>query len=614
MCGITGWVDWERDLGREGESLSKMARTLTPRGPDDFGAWASLHAGFAHRRLVVIDPVGGKQPMVKTRGDNTYVLCYNGELYNTQELRSELQGRGYAFDGYSDTEVLLTAYMEWGKDCLPRLNGIFAFAVWSEQEQSLFLARDRLGVKPLFYSVNGSSLLFASEIKALLANPLVPAQVDAAGLAEIFYLGPARTPGAGVFKGIQELRPGCCLRFNPSGLTVERYWSLTSSDHPDNLDTTVEKVRELFIDSVRRQLVSDLPLCTLLSGGLDSSAITAIAATDYRERGLGALDTFSVDYAGNDRFFQANEFQPNSDSYWIGRVSKSFSTRQHSVEIDIPQLVDALEAAVRARDLPGMADIDSSLLLFCREIKQHSTVALSGECADEIFGGYPWFRHQDALDADTFPWSLKLRERINIVSPDLLSAIEPEKYVAERYQQTLAEVPRLPGENPLEARMREMFYLNFTWFMSTLLDRKDRMSMACGLEVRVPFCDHRLVEYVWNVPWSMKYHGQREKALLRLALTGILPEDVLQRRKSPYPKTHNPAYLTAVRGWLLTILNDPSSPILPLIDKQKVLALASAIECGAEHPWFGQLMTGPQLLAYLIQINTWLKEYRVVIK
>lgn len=614
MCGITGWIDWEVDLTRQGPILEAMTESLSPRGPDAAGMYLSPRAALGHRRLIVVDPIGGGQPMIRRRGESTYVLSYNGELYNTPELRRELEAHGHYFRGHSDTEVLLVAYMQWGPECVERLNGIFAFALWSEADQSLFLARDRLGVKPLFYAQRNSAFLFGSELKSLLAHPAVKPEVDAEGLAEVLVMGPSRTPGHGIFCGVSEVRPGQCLLYDRKGIHRRQYWILESKLHEDDLDTTAAKVLTLLKDAIERQLVADVPVCTLLSGGLDSSAITAFAADAFRQAGMGPLHTYSIDYLDNDRHFRANEFQPNSDSPWIPVVSGFFGTSHHPVYIDTPELVEALTTAVLARDLPGMADVDSSLYLFCREIKKQATVALSGECADEIFGGYPWFHSEEALSSGTFPWMRGLETKLGIFAPKLLQTIRPKEYLARRYEETLAEVPRLPGEDPVNARMREMFYLNITWFMATLLDRKDRMSMATGLEVRVPFADHRLVEYLWNIPWEMKICDNTEKGIMRRALTGILPKDVLTRRKSPYPKTHHPAYLAAVRQLLLQTLDDSASPLLPLIDTTAVRSMALSSEAAFGRPWFGQLMTDAQLFAYLLQVDTWLRKYRVYIR
>jgi asparagine synthase (glutamine-hydrolysing) len=610
MCGITGWIDWVADLTQQGAVLEAMTATLANRGPDATGLFLTPRAALGHRRLTVVDPEGGAQPMTRRAGDRAYTIVYNGELYNTSDLRQELEQQGHAFTTRSDTEVLLRAFIEWGPDCTAKLNGIFAFAIWDEAEQRLFLARDRMGVKPLFYAQRGSAFLFGSELKALLASPLVEPVLDDEGLMEVFALGPSRTPGHGVYKGVHEVRTGRWLIHDRSGTRHHQYWALRSQPHTDDLPTTVETVRTLLTDAVQRQLVSDVPIGTLLSGGLDSSVITAIAARSFAAEGR-ELHTWSIDYRDNDRHFKPSEFQPNPDAPWIERVAGYLGTRHHNVLVDTPDLVESLRAATLGRDLPGMADVDSSLFLFCREIKQEFTVVLSGECADEIFGGYPWFHRPEALGSGSFPWIRMTRERTALLAPALRERLQTEEYVAERYQQTIAEVPQLDGEDPLEARRREMFYLNLNWFMATLLDRKDRMSMAAGLEARVPFCDHRIVEYVWNIPWAMKMAGDREKGIVRLAMQGLLPDDVLFRKKSPYPKTHNPNYYQAVRAAVLEVLADTGSPIHQVIDADAVRFLARGEAPASGVPFFGQLMSLPQLFAWLLQVDTWLREYRV---
>lgn len=612
MCGITGWINLRSDLKNNANVIEEMMNRLTKRGPDASGKYISTNALIGHRRLIVVDPSGGIQPMIREKGNSKYVLTYNGELYNTQDLRDELKAKGYSFLTNSDTEVLLISYIEWGTKCVEHLNGIFAFGVWDEYNKSLFLARDHFGVKPLFYSVKGDSLIFASELKGILANPLVSPQVDNEGLMEIFSLGPARTPGHGVFKGVYELKPAHSMLFDIDGVHIKKYWSLKSMPHEEDFETTVEKVRELVLDSINRQLISDVPLCTFLSGGLDSSAITAIAANSFKKGGRGRLHTFSIDYVDNEKYFKPSLFQPAPDGHWIEKISKDFDTLHHYINFDTPQLTDALKDATLARDLPGMADVDSSLWLFCQEVKKHAVVALSGECADEIFGGYPWFHNEDMLFADTFPWSKSVDDRTKVLSKELLNIINPKEYIERRYRETLSEVPVLVGEESTEARRREMFYLNINWFMSTLLERKDRMSMASGLEVRVPFCDHRLVQYVWNIPWDMKMHNGREKGLLRQALKGILPDYIIDRKKSPYPKTHNPSYEKAVTKWLLEILKDSSSYLNQLIDVKVVKSMAEG-KSDYGKPWFGQLMATPQMFAYLIQVDLWFKENKVTI-
>ncbi|WP_026571130.1 asparagine synthase (glutamine-hydrolyzing) [Sediminibacillus sp. JSM 1682029] len=614
MCGITGWVDLKRDLSGEIATVRKMAGTIQHRGPDEYNEWICDHAGFGHQRLIVVDPSGGKQPMECLRGEAKYVMIYNGELYNTEDLRQELLEKGWSFASHSDTEVLLKSFIQWRAACVEKLNGIFAFAVWDAEKQELFMARDRLGVKPLFFKKHGEGILFSSEIKALLAHPEVEPVLDREGLSEVLALGPSRTPGHGVFKGINELPAAHIGVFNQDGFQTKRYWNVVSKQHEDDLDTTAQTIRELLTDAVERQLVSDVSLGTFLSGGVDSSAITAIAANYLQAKGKGRLSTFSIDYQDNDKYFKQSSFQPNSDKDFIGKMSAFSSTNHHTFVMDNKTLADMLKEAVEMRDLPGMADVDSSLLWFCRQTKQEVTVALSGECADEIFGGYPWFYREDDLTREGFPWIRSSEVRRSLLTEEWKQKLDLHGYMLKRYQETIDGTPEYEGDSPLEKQRRQMFYLNMHWFMPTLLDRKDRMSMGASFEARVPFSDHRLVEYVWNIPWEMKTYNGREKGILRKALEGLLPQEILYRKKSPYPKTHNPVYTNAVVSWLEEITKDPDARLFELFDRKEIEKLIQTEGKQIEAPWFGQLMTGPQLLAHLGQIDHWLRTYQIKIE
>ena len=605
MCAIAGILGLHIDK----QIAEKMLSTMERRGPDGKGIFRHKDCTLLHTRLAIIDIEGGKQPMSLAWDGEEYTLTYNGELYNTQEIRNELSVLGHVFCGHSDTEVVLHAYSQWKEDCLQKLNGIFAFGVYESKRGRLFLGRDRMGVKPLFYKLHEGGLIFASELKTILTYPSVKAELDADGTAEILLMGPGRTPGSGVFRGIYEIEPGCFAYYENKKMAIHRYWKLTDREHPDSFDDTVEQVRFLVSDAIKRQMVSDVPIGTFLSGGLDSSIISAICAREKEHAGQ-QLSTFSVDYEDNEKYFTANKFQPNSDNSYIRLMQGDLNTDHHWTVLSSAQLVEQLQAATRARDLPGMADVDFSLLAFCGQIKNHVKVALSGECADEIFGGYPWYRDPEVRAAEGFPWAQNTDYRATFLNEDILQTINANDYVMDRYKQTLYETDILPGTRQEERRMKEMVNLNYRWFMQTLLDRKDRMSMYNSLEVRVPFCDYRIAEYLYGVPWSYKDYQGREKGLLRMAMDGLLPHEILWRKKSPYPKTWDPMYLQMVSDWLKQVLADPSSPIFQIVRKE---ALENLLVQEQVWPWYGQLMRLPQTIAYMLQIDFWLREYHVSI-
>lgn len=609
MCGIAGIVDWLNDRKIRRTDCEKIKETLIHRGPDQNGICLGENVALIHTRLSVIDLCHGKQPMTLTRDGETFSLVYNGELYNTEELRKELILLGHCFIGHADTEVLLHAYAQWGEDCVRRFNGIFAFAIWETRKRRLFIARDRIGVKPLFYCMQKERLLFGSEIKALLAHPDLDAVIDKDSVAEIMLIGPGRTPGYGVFRSISELPAATCGFYDRKGLQLKKYWQMEDRVHHDSFTETVENVRFLVKDAIERQLVSDVPVGTFLSGGLDSGIISSVADRYFKKRGI-RLQTFSVEYKDNNKFFQTSKFQPNSDEAYVVRMNRYLNAEHHRVVLDSDELVDGLFESVEARDLPGMADVDASMLLFCKRIKEHVTVALSGECADEIFGGYPWYRDREIRDRYGFPWAQTTAYRQSFLTEEFSAAIDGESYVDERYRQTIASCSVLPDTTGEERRMKEMVNLNLHWFMQTLLDRKDRMSMFSGLEVRVPFCDYRIAEYLYGVPWAYKDYHDTEKGLLRLAMKDILPDEVLWRKKSPYPKTHNPTYLSAVSARLREVIEDPEAPLLRIAKKS---ALENLLKTDHPQPWYGQLMTTPQTIAYFLQINHWLKKYKIKI-
>ncbi len=606
MCGISGFFHAKRDFTKERakyqEILDSMNDRIRRRGPDDSGTFLSPHFGLAHVRLSIVDLVTGHQPMFKTVQGQTWGIVYNGELYNTDELRQELKGLGHTFETASDTEVILTSYLEYGPEFVTKLNGIFAIAIMDPVQDRLILYRDRAGVKPLFYTVAEETVVFSSELKGLLCFPGIKPRISKNGLNEIFSIGPARTSGTGVFEDVYEVLPGHYLICAPDHCRQDCYWKLESHPHEDSYEKTIETTAFLVEDSIRRQMVSDVPVCTFLSGGVDSSLVSSICAQELKKQNK-RLTTFSFDFVGNKENFKANSFQPSQDRPYVEQMVSYLNSDHHFLECSTRAQAELLKDSVLAHDLPSM-------LYFCSQVSPLCKVALTGECADEIFGGYPWFHREECFKAHTFPWTMDLKARQVLLKDDFLGELHMEEYARRTYEASLAQTPALPGESPTEARRREISWLNLRWFMQTLLNRMDRTSMYSGLEARVPFADHRIIEYLWNVPWEMKAKDNVVKNLLRQAGRGMLPDEILFRRKSPYPKTYDKAYETLLAGKVRDILEDTSSPILQFIDREKTLRfLSSPSDYGK--PWYGQLMAAPQMMAYVIQIDFWMRQYQV---
>lgn len=600
MCGIAGWVNYKQNIMNEEEIQNTMIKTLKHRGPDENGSYFEEHVNLLHARLSVMDLANGKQPMMEAE----YILVYNGEIYNTKEMKEELSQKGYECQTTCDTEIVLKSYICFKEECVEKLNGIFAFSIWDKKKQELFMARDRIGIKPLFYYENDEELLFASEPKTLLKHPHVEATLDEDGLKELFLLGPARTSGFFPIGNIKELKPGEYATYNKTGLKKKIYWKLMAKKHCENEVQTAKHLKALVCDSINRQLVSDVGICTFLSGGLDSSIISYIASLKYKP-----LDTFSVDYEENEKYFTKSIFQPNYDKDYIAMMVSHIHSNHRAIEFRQEELVDALYEATLARDVAGMAEIDSSLLLFSKELKKYKSVALSGEGADEILGGYPWYYNDEILWKDEFPWSYHYDVRLSCLKENLI--IDGEMYVKKAYFKSINDVDYLEEDSAKERRMREMFILNMRWFLQTLLDRKDRMSMYSGVEVRVPFLDYRLVEYAYNMPWRYKSLNGREKGILREAFKEELPEAIINRKKNPYPKTHHPKYTEMLVTKLREIMKKDCllSDILDITKLEYMIAHLDTIST----PWYGQLMKGPQILAYYIQLHYFFEEFNVTL-
>ena len=602
MCSICGEIDFYKQNGNRLDIVKKMNYVQRHRGPDKSDIFIDHFACLGHNRLSVIDIENGHQPMSVTYGNKKYTIVYNGEIYNCDELRREIKEKGIELKTNCDTEVVLYSYILFGDNCPSRLNGIFAFCVYDGEKA--FLARDRFGIKPLYYSIKGSTLVFGSEIKAMLQNPLISTNVDKEGFWELLYLSPNFVSGKSVFCDILELKPATCMIFGRHERKISTYWEIKAIPFVKDRDYAIEKTRYLVKDAIVRQLDADVPLCTLLSGGLDSSVVSAVANEHLRAQGK-ELCTFSFEYEGNDESFKNSLFQPEKDDEYAILASKYLGTKHTVLNCPTEVLVDELENATIYRDMPGQADIDSSLLYFCREIKKTHTVSLSGECSDEIFGGYPWFYRPEMLYSDFFPWIHNPTLRASLFKDEGLSGKEGYDYIRQIYAKSLKECPVLDTDSDEMRNSRIASYLSVNYFMTSLLQRKDRMSMGSGLEVRVPFADHRIFEFLFNVPWEIKFENGVEKALLRNAMQGYLPNEILYRKKSPYPKTHNPKFTHLALNMLRGRLADGGF----LADNLDMARLEKML--GSSGTWFGQLMGGPQLVAWLIQLDIWLKKYNV---
>ena len=593
MCAILGWLNKSKEI--DSKKFHDMLELMNNRGKDNTGIYNDKNVLLGHKRLAIRDLKNGNQPMFY----KDYIIVYNGEIYNSDEIKEELLKKGYEFNTNCDTEVVLKGYVCYKKKILDKLEGIFAFAIYNKKTKKLFLARDRFGVKPLYYTKHKKDFIFASMIKPILESNVIKAVLTKKELANLLALGPSRKTGSGILKDIKELRPSCYLIYHHGRIKIKRYWQIKHKKCNDSFDEAKKNVRTLLTNSIKRQMVSDIPIATLLSGGLDSSLITAIVAINSKDR----LTTYSIDYEDNDKYFKKNSFTVSQDEHFIDVMSKTFNTDHKYKTITQKDVVDLLEKTLFLRDYPGMTDIDSSLYWFSNEISKNHKVILSGECADEIFGGYPWFYRKELNNL--FPWINNIDYRQNLLKKDI--KINLAKTLKKEYKKTIKEIPIRDRYK----KDKRLFYINMTHFMTTLLDRKDRMTMGATIEARVPFADTKLIEYLWNLPFEYKYKEGFEKYLLREAFKGILPDEILYRKKNPYPKTHHPYFLNEVRNLLKDRLkNGNLEKIFDINEINKLLDEDNDYDI----PWFGQLMTKPQLIAYLYQIDLWIDKYNIEIK
>lgn len=601
MSGITGWLNYNGFDGDSVKIFGGMSNAIYKRG---------FYSVFYNDKSIMLSQRQDnyvEAPYYFRNEGKEYTVVFGGKIFNYEEIKKELTSYGFVFLSNSDEELILKAYVKWGKDCAVRFNGNFAFAVWESAEKKLFLARDRFGIMPLFFYRTNGGVLFSSEIKGLMKSGLIKGEVNNEGVKQLLLLGPSRSCGNGIIKGIKELCPAQFLSVGKDNFDIKTFWKPTAAIHADSKEATIERTREIITNSIQRQLSCDSTPACFLSGGLDSSIITAIAAKLYKSEGK-VLNTYSVDYEGNDKYFEKNDFQSGRDNYYIDLMVDFTGSTHKYFTLSNDEVLEGLYDAAISRDLPGMADIDSSLMLLCGKVKPEHDVCMSGECSDELMAGYSWYYREDLRNRDNFPWlnSLDLKEKL--FNEKILGKGNQE-FVKEQYRKTVEYTDYLPKDDALNRRIREIFMLNYYWFMQTLIDRTDRMSAYSGLEVRVPYCDNELVDYAFNMPFEYKFLNGREKGIMREAFKELLPKEILERKKTPYPKTFNPKFAEYVVKTSEKLINDKSSILFELVNKEFFGELKNNM--AMDSPWYGQLMRMPQLFAYLIELDIFFKTFNL---
>jgi len=594
MCAINGFLNYNYTKQQAKNIFNKMQQVFSPdiKNTDKM---------YLHSQVCL-----GANPLKYTLRGKSYTIVYQGKLDNFNQLKQTLLNLHISLRTNLDAEVIVKLFALNGTKTFRKLKGNFAFAIYENTNKRLYLVRDQLGIKPLFYTCQNGKLVFASKIKSLFVHPTIIPCVDLNGLRELFGVCPARTPGKTVYKNISEIKPGEYACWQNGKLTTKTYFRLISRPHRANSATTMKKIKSMLANIIAQQTNSDEKIGYMLSGGLDSSTITALASNQEKR-----LKTFSVDYVGNQENFKPTDFSPTRDNYYIDLVAKQYHVQHDYKVLNSSDLCYALHEALLARDYPSMADIDSSLLLFCRILKKDIDVCFSGEFADEIFCGYPWFYRADTARATTFPWSINLDVRENTIAKHLRTKVNLKDFVAHSFANAVAEVPLSPTDSAADRQMKTYSYLTMRWFGLNLLERGDRMSTRCGLEIRIPFADLRLVQYVYNIPWTMKNYGNQEKGILRSAMVDLLPREIIARKKCPYPKTVDPTYTSLVEQRVRGLLTDEEHPLWQIVDIDYVRQVLNNTNSHNTRPWFGQLMQRPQYLAFIYQIAMWLVEYQV---
>ena len=612
MSSIAGFFQPNTIYSKENEfcikTIHDMSKALYHRGPNEQSFYYFPHGALNHNFLQAgllpgIFPHEVQPVTIKHQG-NTYTLLFDGFISNPESIAMELESQQISTKDYTLEKLLLMSFIVEGTDFIKRLRGAFAIAIYDEGYKLLHLFRDALGLRPLFYAKKGAALIFASEIKALFCYPELRPAVTMEGLTELLALGPARRPGSAIFADVAEVKPGHCVTFGKEYFREDAFHGFKIQEHKDSYEDTLDNIAYLLNQSIDSLKGSVTPISCLLSGGLDSSVVTAKLAS----QGVDAKATYSLEFENSVAHFKSNSFQPSLDAPFVQEMATALGTRHTVFTCDNQTQFQYLRRSVEAHDLPTMADVDSSYLYFCEKVGKHHKVVFTGECADEIFCGYPWYHQADC--GSSFPWSMDLSPRKSLLRDSLLDSLPLEECVHSAYMDTCREIGIDGANTPEELLHHKTFYLTIRYFMQTLVNRGDRAAAINSMDARVPFAHQELTEYLFNVPFEMKSRNGERKSLLRDYAKGLLPETIRTRPKSPYPKTYDPGYEMLINSELLAQLAKPSCPLHELVDKEKAATFCRQVK-DLGRPWYGQLMAGPQLVAHYLQILYWLEMYKV---
>lgn len=535
----------------------------------------------------------------------TYQVMFDGELYNVDEIKQSLRNKGVQYDISNVEQLIVSAYLTWGHTMMNHLLGAFAFII--DDGKEVFVAKDQMGLRPIFYArKKNKGLIVSGSIQNILDTKEIKPIVNRKGLRELLAFGPSISEDSTYYKDIYALPMGHYMIIKNNNVRIIKYYDPISKPHFDSYEDTKAKIKYLVKDAIHRQ-TKDCN-ATFLSGGLDSSILAAVMAKKD-----APLATYSLDYEGNAENFKGNLYQVSLDDAYIQKMVETTNSDHTKFMITQEALVEHLLPALEARHVPGMADVDASLLWLCEQVKKERSVILSGECSDEVFGGYPWFYREELANLSTFPWLRSIELRKELINKQL-SSIDLDKYIAKQYKNTMEQITYLDQDSEEDRRARKHTMLCLHWFMQTLVTRQVCMGDHADVTIRAPFADVRIIDYVYNIPWEMKFANGEEKGILREAFADELPEDVCHRKKNPFPKTHNPKYTELIKEKLRAAYENPNSVLHTLFDDD---ALSELIETGGSTfplPWYGQLMSGPQLLAYLYQIHAWFETVKPTLR